>query len=154
MGTLGYWGGQMAIDGTWYNELGSTMTITTSPEGTVAGQYVSLVGDAPGSYDLVGRFDSQQVPGEVGTTVGWSVAWQNETTDVHSVTVWAGQYFDGGSERIMTTWLLDMQTSPENLWESTVVGQDMFGRIQPTPQEVQNKLRLGAAASHPLRQRP
>lgn len=132
----------MTIGGDWYNEVGSHMRITVDPTGGIRGSYASAKGHATGTYPLVGRYDTAALP-DHGTTVGWTVAWHNASTDAGSVTSWSGQYYgDGGSdsssggsdedgERICVTWLLTASANAANTWEATAVGQDVFTRTAP-----------------------
>ncbi|WP_018681818.1 avidin/streptavidin family protein [Actinokineospora enzanensis] len=141
----------MSIDGVWYNELQSKMTLNTQPDGLqIVGTYQSVVGDAPDEYQLVGRVNDSRVVTRYGSAVGWTVAWVNGTHDSDSVTTWSGQYFQIDEERLTTTWLLTVQTTPANLWESTMVGFDVFTRTRPSDEEVERRLALGHRSSHPL----
>ena len=125
----------------WHNELGSTMVITTyDPEtGIFGGEYQSLVGDAKKSYVLTGRRDTE------GLTMGWTVNWQNKYMNAHSVTTWSGQFSREPS--IVTTWLLTTQTSPEDSWESTQVGFDVF-TLSPPTKESTEQAKLRCRKSH------
>ncbi|MFE7857956.1 avidin/streptavidin family protein [Streptomyces sp. NPDC057403] len=138
----------MSISGDWYNEIGSHMRITTDPAGNVKGTYVSAAGHAIGTYPLVGRCEAAADP-EHGTPLGWTVAWRNGRTDAGSVTSWSGQYYDDGDERICATWLLTASAAAANTWEATAVGQDVFTREAPSPEQAEQRLRHVGAASHP-----
>ncbi|MCL6670152.1 MULTISPECIES: avidin/streptavidin family protein [Streptomyces] len=138
----------MSISGDWYNEIGSHMRITTDPAGNVKGTYVSAAGHAIGTYPLVGRCEAAADP-EHGTPLGWTVAWRNGRTDAGSVTSWSGQYYDDGDERICATWLLTASAAAANTWEATAVGQDVFTRESPSPEQAEQRLRHVGAASHP-----
>ena len=130
----------------WHNELGSTMVITSfDPEtGVFGGHYETLVGDATKWYVLTGRRDLD------GKTTGWTVNWQNSHKNAHSVTTWSGQYqFTSiGEPVIVTTWLLTSQTTPDDDWESTLVGFDRFTQSPPL-QETTEKAKLNCYRSHP-----
>lgn len=121
----------MAIDGKWYNELGSWMELDLDSDGrTLTGTYHSAVGNVVKEYRLVGRLDGDP---EASTGVGWVVSWQNDESNAHSVTTWSGQYrVVDGQEFITTTWLLTEEGTPDQDWESTLVGKDLFSRTQPT----------------------
>jgi len=132
----------MAIDGIWYNELGSTMTLVIDAPGQLSGTYESGVGTS-GQFDLLGSYDADS------STFGFVVTWNNGTVDRSSTTTWCGQYFDdAGYETLMTTWLLCETTAETDTWQSTLVGQDQFGRTQPTAAEIDAKRRLRSPA-HP-----
>jgi hypothetical protein len=130
----------MGIGGDWYSENGSHMRITADPTGGLRGTYVSANGHAPGTYPLVGRYDSAALP-DHGTTLGWTVAWHNGQSDAGSVTSWNGQYHKNGRERIRATWLLTASANPGNTWEATAVGQDVFTRERPSQEPVDEQLR-------------
>jgi hypothetical protein len=113
----------MAIDGDWYNELGSLLTITTSGN-VVSGTYQTAVGNAQGIYDLAGLINDDTDP-----VVGWVVLWSNQYGDSNSLTSWAGQYYsDGNPEVIITMWLLRDETPENQDWAATQVGEDIFYR--------------------------
>jgi hypothetical protein len=132
----------MAIDGTWYNELGSTMTLEIDEPGELSGTYASGVGTS-GQFDLVSSYDTAE------NTLGFVVTWNNGAVDRASTTTWCGQYFDdAGYETLVTTWLLCETTAETDTWQSTLVGQDQFARTQPTADEIEAKRKLRAPA-HP-----
>jgi hypothetical protein len=133
----------MALDGTWYNELGSTMTLQYgATPGQLAGTYQSGVGTA-GQFRLVGSYDPNN------NTLGFVVTWNNGTVERNSTTTWCGQYFDDfGDETLITMWLLCESTPETDTWQSTLVGQDQFGRTQPTADHVATKRKVQAPA-HP-----
>jgi hypothetical protein len=114
------------LSGVWRNQLNSTMTIqatdTTWPMFT--GSYQTAVGDATGVYQLVGLYNSAFSP---ETALAFSVAWNNKAGDIHSATGWSGQLMTDG--RIYTTWTLTQQTTLENRWGATRVGQDVFTKV-------------------------
>jgi hypothetical protein len=113
----------MAIDGNWYNELGSLLTISSSGT-TISGTYQTAVGDAQGIYDLTGYINADANP-----SVGWVVLWSNDYGDSNSLTTWAGQYYDNeGEEVIITMWLLRNEEAQSQNWSSTLVGEDVFYR--------------------------
>lgn len=130
----------------WYNELGSVMTITSVDclGGNFDGTYRSSVGEADDKYTLRGRFDIK------GQSLGWAVSWQNDYQISHSTTSWSGQVQDTpeGVQEILTTWLLTVQTDPEENWESTLVGFDTFTRTPPSPEQIQRAKRR-CQSSHP-----
>jgi hypothetical protein len=133
----------MSISGTWYNELGSQMEITTNPDGSLSGTYYSAVGQAQYQYTLSGRYDA--APSSGGQSVGWTVAWLNQYGNAHSTTSWTGQYqIDPatGQEEIYTFWLLVAEMPSQQDWSATNVGQDTFTRAQPDAKTIERARRL------------
>jgi Avidin family len=137
-------GNAMPLDGDWYNELGSKMTLEVHGQ-EIRGRYFTAVGDAEGIYHLSGRTN------ESNTILGFSVAWQNSFGDSESATAWSGQYLSDEDE-ILTTWLLTDQTDEADEWKSTNIGQDVFQRQAPNKQTIQKAVLL-RAPSHPARSR-
>lgn len=157
------------ITGTWYNQLGSTMKLTVTSDGGISdggigGSYESPVGTAPGEYAMSGRYDMnpQEHKGTVepkkdgGATLGWTVSWCNKINNSHSATTWSGQYFPEvliGTKKVeqfVTIWIISRQTVGKDQWTSTLVGQDVFTRTKPPPEDVEYLLSIGPGASHPL----
>lgn len=138
----------MELEGTWHNELGSTMVIDQVRDGGFTGTYttaVSPAGSTQGSFQLVGRTDADSG----GEAVAFLVCWQNDTYSRHSVTAWSGQAQTiNGQDQIITMWLLTLETSPEQDWYATHVGHDVFTREQPTDEEITEKARI-KQSSHP-----
>ncbi len=136
----------MAINGTWYNELGSTLTIVDNGNGTLSGTYVSGVGAPAGkSFPLVGSYDpSAPLPVPLGFSVAWD-GWSSNTT-------WCGLLFEGGA--IVTTWILasTINTTTEGWWQSMNVGMDNFTPNQPSRESVEARISMHGA-SHPLHER-
>jgi hypothetical protein len=66
----------MPLDGTWYNELHSKMTLSVSEDpnngSIVTGTYHSKVGDAAGIYVLTGITD--QGTGDATPNIGFTVS--------------------------------------------------------------------------------
>ena len=135
--------------GTWYNELGSTMTLSISGN-DVRGTYVTAVGEASGTYELVGRIDTQPAPGTDSLAIGWSVVWQNNIApNAHSLTSWSGQYqIINGEEEIIAFWLLTTEQNPQNDWEATQIGKDIFTRTPPHDEHIEYN-RKRTARSNP-----
>jgi hypothetical protein len=138
----------MNLEGTWHNELGSTMVIEQVRDGGFTGSYstaVSPTGSTEGSFELVGRTDADSG----GEAVAFLVCWQNDTSSRHSVTAWSGQAQRiNGQDQITAMWLLTLETSPEQDWYATHVGHDVFTRVQPTAEEITEKARM-KQSSHP-----
>lgn len=140
----------MSISGTWYNELGSVMTISTASDGSLSGTYCSAVGEAQFTYPLVGRFDV--APSSGGQSLGWTVAWWNQYGNSHSTTSWTGQYQidpNTNEEEIYTLWLLVAEKSPSQDWSATNVGQDTFTRTQPDAKTIERARKL-RRSPHPM----
>ena len=137
------------LNGEWFNELGSNMTLTAVETGSLKGIYYSAVGNVPQEYPLSGRFDPTPTeawtPNRVGVPVGWAVTfiYDDDDTDppvhIHSTTTWSGLFFDdngGKPAKIITQWLLTRSMQESNIWESTHVGNDTFTRDKPTAAEI------------------
>jgi hypothetical protein len=136
----------MSLDGDWYNELRSHMHIECA-DGAITGYYESHVGSASGQYALTGSYDPDA---QDDIALGFAVTWHNEVESTHATTAWCGEYQinTAGAETIVTTWLLVVSTEPGDDWESTKIGQDVFGRTPP--REEQHLMRLASrSASHP-----
>ena len=139
----------MPIWGSWYNELGSMMQLSSGSSGTLRGTYWSAVGQATRQYQLQGTYDSKPLPGSGGQAAGWAVAWNNAYMNAHSNTSWSGQYqVQNGQEQIYTLWLLASSVTPDNDWQSTQVGQDTFTRNPPSAEIVERR-RAAGHLSHP-----
>ncbi len=136
------------ISGVWHNELGSMMRIAAS-DGQLSGQYSSAVGDAKDFYQLVGRFNTAPAAG--GQSCAWAVTWVNSYGNAHSTTAWAGQYQidESGAEEISAFWFLVSEMAPQDDWQATKVGQDIFTRLAPTPEAVKKAQQRGHASSPP-----
>jgi hypothetical protein len=138
----------MRLDGMWYNELGSTMTIQIAGN-QITGTYQTAVGDAAGQYTLAGSFDMNPSPS--GPSAGWVVTWANQSGNSNSVTTWCGQLQDiNGSEVLTAMWLLTGETAPNSDWQSTIIGKDVFTRIKPNQEQMMLKAKF-APWSHPVK---
>lgn len=114
----------MGLEGTWVNELGSTLVIDSVSNGGLTGSYTTAVSReacAKGSFIVTGRTDVDSG----GTSLGWCIVWKNEGSWCNSVSSWAGQ-FDEAESIIMAFWLLSIQTEEGAGWASTNVGVDVF----------------------------
>src|SRR6266545_2318681 len=126
----------MQLKGTWYNELGSEMILTTVQAGRVEGTYETFVSEcAKGKYLLIGRTDTDN---DAAENIGFVVSWENENGSCDSVTTWSGevQTDKDGEEVIRTTWLLTMETAQNANWKSTLIGKDTFTRTKPTKAQI------------------
>lgn len=131
----------MGLEGTWYNELGSTLVVDEVSDGTVVGNYqtaVSSGGCAQGTYAVLGKTDVDSS----GQTVGFSVTWLNaQSPPCNSTTSWAGQYQTvDGVEHLTAIWILVMKTDPGDDWASTLVGEDVFTRQPPASEHIARAL--------------
>jgi hypothetical protein len=137
-----------SIAGTWYNELGSTLTIAINGN-TLTGNYMTAVGSANGTYALVGSFDAAGIPTQTGQTVGWTVLWSNASGNSHSVTTWSGQYqIVAGIEEINTLWLLTQALPAQADWAATLINKDVFTRYRPSTEQLE-KARSRSVRSNP-----
>ncbi len=132
----------MAIDGTYYNELGSMLTIT-SQNGSVSGTYQTAVGNARGIYDLTGYVNDDTDP-----AVGWLVLWSNQYGDRNSLTCWAGQYYSE-DDTIVTMWLLRSESAENQNWAATQVGEDVFYASQELA-KTRGRVAALRAPAHPV----
>jgi hypothetical protein len=137
----------MKLDGVWYNELGSKMQLAVNGA-AITGTYVTAVGDASGTYPLVGRTETG-APGS--QSIAFVVCWQNDAGNSGSCTAWSGQLQPDadGNDSIATTWLLTADTDVSDDWQSTSVGQDIFHRDAPA-KSVTLVADLRRQPSHPL----
>ncbi len=136
----------MDLNGTWYNELGSSMTLVISGN-SITGTYQTAVGNASGLYDLVGQTDTDN---DSSQAIGFVVVWQNQYGSSDSVTAWSGQYqVVNGVDTIVTTWLLTQETDPSEDWSSTLINKDVFTKTPPTAEEIKQRRAKGIKSSHP-----
>ena len=80
----------MNIQGTWYNELGSTLFLEPISEAQFRGLYttgVSATACAHGAFEIMGSTDTDSG----GDTVGFTVVWKNNQSNCRSVTAWSRQ---------------------------------------------------------------
>jgi hypothetical protein len=135
----------MDVNGEWYNELGSKMVLRVNGA-TITGKYQTKVGDADGLYDLVGRIS---VPADDNRTIGFVVAWQNDKRQTDSLTAWSGEVREvSGTQSITTTWLLTIETTPDNDWKSTLIGKDLFTRLPPSLESIKQASAVRGPSHH------
>ncbi|PPQ65801.1 hypothetical protein CVT26_000388 [Gymnopilus dilepis] len=162
------------LNGIWYNELGSTMSLTADGLGALSGFYSSAVGvgaadgttptptptptqTALSRFALLGRYDPEPPSGSGGNSKGTSLGWAVAYDYAHSTATWSGQYFpktDGtdSEETIVTHWLLTTSSTPADVWSSTNVGTDTFTRAAPDAADVAKAVEKGKltfASPHP-----
>jgi hypothetical protein len=139
----------MDLNGTWYNELGSIMTLQTNGN-IISGTYQTAVGDASGIYSLIGQIIVDE---SSSLALGWVVVWQNQYGNSDSVTTWSGQLQSvNGTPTIVTTWLLTSETDPNDDWHSTIVGKDVFTNSKPTVEEIKENLKKGIKHSFRIKE--
>lgn len=56
-----------------------------------------------------------------------------------------------GEQFILTTWLLTIETAPEEDWNPTLVGKDTFTRVAPSPAAIA-KLKVVKGPSNHLKE--
>ena len=83
-------------------------------------------------------------------SAGWRhIGIRNRKLNAHSTATWSGQYFDDGDERILTHWLLTLNTAPSTVWKSTNVGHVTFTRNKPGAAEIAKARALTVGSPHP-----
>jgi hypothetical protein len=104
--------------GTWTNELGSTMTVTSVSGATFSGTYQS---DDGNGGQIVGALNGVAS----GETLAWTVSWQ---PTVDSTTAWTGKFLvDSNNDvYIYTLWYLSAGDQNAPIWQSFSAGQDTF----------------------------
>ena len=153
----------MGIDGVWWNELNSKMTIKMDPADSraISGEYQTAVGDATSrTYPLMGRCDDSGAAVK-NKTIGWVVAFDppdppppGKPPYAPSLTSWSGQWHEVTDttgkvvEFIATTWILTRQSDPPDDWDSTMVNKDYFFRTKPTPDQLAKAKVYGRAAGY------
>lgn len=112
-------GGTPDLKGTWSNELGSSMDITSVTGGSFAGKYTSHVSASgkPTSGSLSGVFAGDAI----SFVVNWDPAFP-------STTAWTGLILaDGSKLHLNTLWhLAETPDKPGDRWESILAGSDFF----------------------------
>jgi Avidin family len=90
--------GLIGTQSAWQNESGSTMLIDVDTLGNVTGSYVnraSGTGCQFSPYPISGRIN--------GNFIAFSVSWENQTANCHSVTAWAGFAAETGTTATLKT---------------------------------------------------
>ncbi len=119
------------LSGTWYSERGSRMELVVKRDGVIEGAYLRPAGKSQGSFPLLGMTDPADYEGN--RCLAFTVLWNNQQVNQHSISVWAGQYRQVKGEEILDmTWLLTEETQPDQDWTSTRVGSDVFHREPPS----------------------
>ncbi|XP_029456376.1 avidin-related protein 4/5-like [Rhinatrema bivittatum] len=112
------------ITGTWKNDLGSILKLSTDEELLIRGSFQTAVETSRGSAGwkkmskVIGVQNADEEP-----TFAFSVRW-----DGGSVSTWAGQCFESSDTSVLkTVWLLRSSvSSKEKNWKATRVGEDVF----------------------------
>ena len=115
----------------WINEYCSILTIPEydANTGFFADQHINFMPVPQGMFTVAGFKDPR------GNTLGWTFDWENSQLDACAVISWSGQmlHLPTGDPVILTTWVVTRQTSFEDLWTSTLIGQDQFYPIDSLP---------------------
>jgi Avidin family len=115
---------QLELEGTWINELGSTMTIERYADGKFSGWYASKVSE--GEEPVRGRLTGMIA----GDTIGFVVNWLPK---FNSITSWSGKVLatEQGAPYIYTLWYLSRGVeNPSDWWQSFLAGSDTFWKQQ------------------------
>ena len=118
--------GPHQIEGSWTNQLGSTLEIGTVNNGRFNGTYTTAVGNA---QNFVNDVNGTIIEGEHGKTlVAMQVAWRHrEEGKPSSLTSWTG-LFDPKTQTIDTQWLLVSNDDSLHNWSSFRHNKDLFTR--------------------------
>lgn len=122
-----------ALDGKWYNQLGSELYLKHGRDGMLLGEYRTAQerfnGSAGSSHSIVVGTAPYDHP---GTSFAFSVVWRNGS----STTIWTGQCLvcSDGHETLLTSWLLRSKVNTcIDKWKSTMIGRDTFTRFEQRP---------------------
>ena len=131
----------MNLQGTWYNELGSVLTIGNIQNGQFQLTYqtaVSASNCAQGIFQGTGCLNT----GESGTTIGIAVSWQNNISNCESVTTWSGYLTGDADDPIIVAFWLLTSANPESSWASTLVGEDVFVQTPISDGQIRKNLMI------------
>lgn len=114
------------FEGTWKNEMGSVMTITSvdAQTGSVTGTYRTATGAGNVEFPLAGWVNVVSAsPNRPDHTivVSFSVRWGQ----IGSITGWVGTCKGGQNDLIVGQWLLARPNS-DFAWDHILAGQDRF----------------------------
>lgn len=106
----------------WQNETGSTMSLKVAADGSVSGTYVnraSGTGCQFSPYPIVGQVN--------GNFIAFVVAWDNATSNCHSITAWSG-YVSATRPvaQITTRWNIAYQGTSQ---PAIAQGEDTFTQV-------------------------
>ncbi len=114
---------------------------------TINGSYQSAVGNAEGTFEVLGLIDTNEA---TNTVLGWMVIWFNNYADLNAVTTWSAQaQLIDGVPTIVAIWLLTAESTPGEDWHSTTVGKDVFTQTPPTAEQIHASHKRGVKKSHP-----
>ena len=115
----------------YINEYCSILTITKydANTGFFVGQHENFHGLAQGTFIVTGSKDPR------GNTLGWILDLVNSQLEACASISWSGQmlHLPTGDPAILTTRVVTRQTSFEDIWSSTLIGQDLFFPINNPP---------------------
>ena len=112
--------------GKWENELHSHICITDTTNGVIQGKYKTIVGDDHEEEDVIGFW--KYIEERNATLLSFTVMWKHmENNKPSSVTAWTGECIEN---IIKTTWILTSSEKPDNKWKNTVIGKDIFTKIE------------------------
>lgn len=133
---------ECSLDGDWFNQLGSSMTLKTYPDRTVSGVYRTAVESCEGAAGgpespLYGVANNVQL----NNSIAWHVVW----SEGRSVTGWVAQcHVCNGQEVLYSQWLLRSTVgSCDDDWKSTRYGQDVFTRTRKSSHELSKRYAEG-----------
>lgn len=105
----------------WTNSRGSEMYISVSSSGHVSGDYINRDGN----------YSCQNTPYPIsgwveGTSISFSVRWDNQFENCNSVTGWTG-FYDASTGNIETKWNLSVSGSTD--LSQVISGTDTFSTV-------------------------
>jgi Avidin family len=119
----------MSLAGFWMNELKSVMLLDHKADGTLVGQYRSIVGRDPNPRPLAGRAgDDEQGKRMLGFAVVFKIANPASGYGHFSACTWSGW---ATKDNVITThWLLSISIlNAADEWSSTLIGEDRFEKV-------------------------
>ncbi|WP_072437168.1 MULTISPECIES: avidin/streptavidin family protein [Burkholderia] len=116
--------------GTWRNELGSTMKISSvASSGAITGTYISPSGTSGQTFSLSGWYYAapSSSPGlDQVTLVTFSVNWNNNSVSYNSITTWSGLCQVKNGAPTITALYYYANAFAQFPWKHVNVGQDIF----------------------------
>jgi len=117
-------GGMPDLKGTWSNELGSSMEITTATGRNFSGIYTSLV-SMPGGPPVTGAMAGVYAGDTISFVVNWGPVF-------HSTSAWTGLILADEAQRLHlhTLWnVVESPGDPNKWWECILAGSDRFWKL-------------------------
>lgn len=109
------------LGGHWVNQRNSTLLLKPIGPGMLSGQYRTAVGNASGTYTVVGSYEPERC------TLGFCVTWNNAVHgNSQSSTCWVGEEMDGHL-RTMYVHVYGMSDSADS-WRQYTTNVDIFDR--------------------------